>query len=419
MKITLDSKPRLRWPLDVNRFEHQGKQVVSLSDPHAVASEPIVLLEAILPVVSRFDGSRTVQSIVDEGQPYGMTAELVLGIANELATRHFLHSDAVDRKWEEIQAAFRELPVREASHAGLVYPKDPAALEKQLDEYIDGVSVAPGLLPEAEPIVGLMLPHIDYHRGWKTYGAGFHALRKMARPDVIFLIGTAHMGGESLFHLTSKDFATPYGPVPTSREVVDLLSKRYGAERAFRNEILHKNEHSLELQMPFIAHRFRGEGFPEIVPILVGSFHQCVLDQQPPIENGEIQDFIGALAEAAQTLVSAGKRVLFLAGVDMAHVGQHFGDVERVSDRGLEEIESRDQALLQALLASDEDALFAHIAEDADRRRICGFPSLYAMLHAMKQANMKLRGHLLEYRQAVDPESDCIVTFASAAWTES
>ena len=42
---------------------------------------------------------------------------------------------------------------------------------------------------------------------------------------------------------------------------------------------------------------------------------------------------------------------------------------------------------------------------------------MYTTLSALKKSGMNLRGELIEYRQAVEPASDCIVTFASAYWS--
>ena len=187
--------------------------------------------------------------------------------------------------------------------------------------------------------------------------------------------------------------------------------------RARRDEILHRREHSLELQLPFLLHRFGRERMPRIVPILVGSFHQYFYENRAPIEDAEILDFVATLADELKALTDSGQRALFYAGVDLAHVGLHFGDTARISDSGLPHIEARDRQLLDSILDGDEQRLFEHMAEDRDSRRICGYPSMYTMFAAMRRAGWVLRGQCLDYRQAVDPKSDCIVTFASACWS--
>ncbi|MCC6953170.1 MAG: AmmeMemoRadiSam system protein B, partial [Deltaproteobacteria bacterium] len=215
-----------------------------------------------------------------------------------------------------------------------------------------------------------------------------------------------------------KHFETPLGTFPPATETIDRIAAAYGTDRAFGEEILHRSEHSLELQLPLLAHRYAG-ALPEIVPILVGSFHHHLETRTSPRAGGEIDDFIGILASTLRELRDAGQQVLLYGGVDLAHVGKFFGDTERMSDTQLPSIEYRDRQLLEAIFSGDGEALFEHMAEDTDRRRICGFPSIYTMLHALADAGQPVRGELLEYHQAVDPTSDCTVTFATAYWSPS
>jgi hypothetical protein len=60
--------------------------------------------------------------------------------------------------------------------------------------------------------------------------------------------------------------------------------------------------------------------------------------------------------------------------------------------------------------------LFRHISRDLDARKICGFPSMYTMLCALKKAKITSHGKLIDYRQAIDRSQECMVTFASAYW---
>ena len=160
------------------------------------------------------------------------------------------------------------------------------------------------------------------------------------------------------------------------KELVARLAKRYGNERSFKDEILHRREHSLELQLPFIAHRYRNQRLPAIVPILVGSFNEFFDSGKTPLEHAEVGDFVDALAEVIGELKQANRKVLFYAGVDLSHMGQFFGDEEKISDEHLSMIEQRDLELLDCVMQADEEKLFAHIAEDSDRRRGCGYPSM-------------------------------------------
>ena len=60
-----------------------------------------------------------------------------------------------------------------------------------------------------------------------------------------------------------------------------------------------------------------------IVPILVSSFHHMVMTKTPPTEIPRMADFLTALKK---TIAQSGRKVCVVARVDLAHVGQKFGD---------------------------------------------------------------------------------------------
>lgn len=408
----------LRWPLDVQRASHQGRDVFILCDPSGITVNPAVIPAPLMPIVARFDGTNAIRQIVDEGSEFGVTEQLVFEMLEQLDQMLLLDNALSRSRLEELRKEFSEQRVREMAHGGEVYPKDRNALSEVIERYLADATRNWTAPDSGQNLIAMIAPHIDYRRGWNTYCAAFDIISSTDKPDVIFLFGTAHQPGDSIFHLTKKSFNCPYGVFPTEVEVVEALSRDYGKERAFRNEYLHKREHSIELQLPFLGHRYAAEGLPKLVPILVGSFHHCVESGKSPQEDAEIEDFVSALSAQIRELRSQGRSILLYGGVDLAHVGMHFGDTKRVSDDGLEGIESRDRELIERIIAADENMLFQHIAEDGDSRRICGFPSMFTMLAAMRRCDIKSTGSCLEYRQAVEPQSDCIVTFAAAAWNE-
>ena len=410
-------RPKLRWPLVTEHLEHEGQRYLLLKDQYGIASQPALVPLPLVAVLSRFDGATSIENIVHEGATFGLTLEIALRLADDLAALGFLDTEETRTRVRLAEQEFLNNPVRPEALAGAIYPADPEELRTALKGYINGVERTFSGPKHREEIIGMICPHIDYARGWKTYASAYSALEHIKRPDVIFLLGTSHYGGTSIYQLSRKDFRTPIGTFPAAQDVIDRLCAVIGSERLFQDEYLHKREHSLELQLPFLAHRYGVESLPRLVPILVGSFHSFLVEQHSPLENPEVADFVGTLAEVTKQLRMSGQRVLYYGGVDLAHVGLHFGDHERFSDSKLNDIRVRDQELLDTILASNEDRLFKHVAEDCDKRRICGFPSMYTMLAALRRAGIRLNGHFIEYRQAVEPKTDCVVTFASACWT--
>jgi hypothetical protein len=236
---------------------------------------------------------------------------------------------------------------------------------------------------------------------------------------VLFILGTTHQPAQFPFVLSDKAFATPFGTLNPAKEAISTIAARYGPDRAFGFEILHKKEHSLELLLPFIGHAFCGAKAPEIVPILVGSFHQYVSEHNQPDSYPEVEMFITGLVESISALREAGKRVLIVCGIDLAHMGRSFGDPQQLTPNGLGDIEAQDQKLLNAIYAGDSTKVFDHIADDEDRRRVCGFPTLYTVLNTLEKANIAVEGTDFGYKQAAEEESDCIVTFFSGCLSET
>ena len=131
-----------------------------------------------------------------------------------------------------------------------------------------------------------------------------------------------------------------------------------------------------------------------------------IMARRPPEETPVVGSFLRALNNLAQNET---RRVCFVAGVDLAHVGQQFGDREPVNDEFLKLVEAEDQKLVDRLAVLDAPGFFHEIAKDQDKRKICGFAPLYALIHLLDGA----RGHHLHYGQAFTPETGSAVTFTS------
>jgi AmmeMemoRadiSam system protein B len=407
----LDS-PKLRWPLDVQRLAQDGNDLLLLRDQQGITPEPIVLPLIFAPILGKLDGEHSIENIVAECTSLGFSAGIVIQLVRELDELYLLESPRSRERREKMHDDFHRSPVRSAAFAGRLYPEDETGLRAAVADFCRR-SGHPSLNVSVErPVVAMITPHIDYPRGWMAYAASQTILDAIPRPEVIFLFGTAHQHSSGLFHLTRKDFAGPFGSFAVDGELVSEIAKRFGEKRCFGEEILHRTEHSLELQLPFLSYRFSGEGLPRIVPILVGSFHHLLARQNA--SDGELDDFVGCVGEILRRL--SGRKVLLYGGVDLAHMGRSFGDQGALSNEDCYGIEQRDREFLAAALSGDERAVFSHAASDLDRRRLCGFPSIYTMLAAMRSAGMPVSGRLVEYRQAFDRPSDCLVSFASAYW---
>ena len=413
MDVSL-KRPKLRWPLEVRLISleaageaHSDGQAILIQCPLGISPGPLLLVPAVGPLLSEFNGERSVEDILARFSAQGLQQTTLDELISLLDAHLFLAGPRFFAAERENVEGFRALPVRPAALAGSAYP----ASETDLRAFVDGLLVPLDKKSRQKDIQCLVAPHIDYRRGGACYGKIYPHLAS-SDADTYILIGTSHQFSRQMFHLSAKDFESPLGVVPCDANFVARLVARLGQERAFRDEHLHRREHSLELQLPFIS---RVKPGAQIVPILVGSFHEAIEQGRELDRFDEYVSFVGACAEVIHQERQDGRRVCFIAGVDMAHVGRHFGDERALTPQVMESVAERDSRYLEAIKQHDLKALFEHIAEDNDARRICGFPTMYTVLDILHKLGDRVRCEVSYYDQAVDFKSECAVTYAGLA----
>ena len=156
--------------------------------------------------------------------------------------------EAIQRALDE----YRNAPFRTPALAGASYPDQPAELENTLDCYL---AQAPqdNHVNENGKIVGLLSPHIDYHRGNRVYAQTWGRISDAVRDcELVIVLGTDHSGGSGSITLTRQSYATPWGALPTHSELVDELIRHLGEPDSLCEELHHVKEHSIELALVWL-----------------------------------------------------------------------------------------------------------------------------------------------------------------------
>jgi AmmeMemoRadiSam system protein B len=203
------------------------------------------------------------------------------------------------------------------------------------------------------------------------------------------------------------NFETPFGVVETDRRLVNRIAELYG-EGVFEDPLAHFPEHSIELEVVVLHSLRQGRPF-RIVPLLVGSFADCVRGDRDP---GRMPDIARMIEVLRQMETEAGEAVCYIVSGDLAHIGPKFGDPAPVAQPFLAESERQDREILRAVESADPAAYFRVVADEQDRRRICGFPPTWLFLSAAKPR----AGRNLHYQQFVHPEGEESVSFAAVAF---
>jgi AmmeMemoRadiSam system protein B len=290
------------------------------------------------------------------------------------------------------------------------YEGEPAALRRQLDALFTGPG-GPGLPRRAPPdgtLRAALVPHIDYPRGGVSYAWGYKEIFERTDASLFVIIGTSHYS-EYRFTLTRKDFKTPLGVTRTDQDYIDRLVRHYG-HGLFDDELMaHLPEHSIELEVVLLQYLYGTERPVRIVPLVVGSFHDCVLAETAP----EARANIGRMIEALRRAETETKEpICYLISGDLAHVGPKFGDARPADAAFVTQSRQGDQAILRETESADPERFFRVIAAEGDARRICGLPPAYTVLAATRPG----RGQVLHYDQYVHPRGFESVSYASVAF---
>ena len=403
-------QPRLR-PVEAFPVKMNEQEYVCVRDPETLAEEPIFLNRTLLFLVSRMDGEHTLRDIqADYFRATGeiLPIETLEDLVTQLDEQHYLDGPTFRSYYQGILDEYRKSPIRPAHHAGSAYEANQEALVSQIQGHF-APPEGPGnnSIPDiSKPLRGLISPHIDFTRGGPTYAHAYRALANSPKADTYIIFGTCHTPMPRRFSVTDKDYDTPLGTVKTDKEFIRRLLSRIGSQ--YLDEFSHRGEHSIEFQTVYLRYVLRNRPDFAIIPILTNSFHDIYCDGGTAEEHPEIRKVVGALRE---TMAEVPGRICVIAGADLAHVGRRFGDNSGPTEQSLQRVEREDRIFLNLVEQGDAEGVFHSIAEDNDRRRICGYPSIYMTLRCIDNP----QGKLLQYRQWSDMNAGAAVTYAALA----
>jgi AmmeMemoRadiSam system protein B len=398
--------PALRRNLDVIVSPVPDRPGLLVRDPFRYTEDVIIIPPPLVPFLRLFDGRH------DEGDLHSALSEAAGGDGIADLTRHlvttldrgFLESDAFRARREARHEVFAGAPRRDAVHAGAAYPEEAEALVRWLDEGMGPRSTAEA---GAGTLVGLAAPHVSPEGGWRSYAAAYNALLPRDGARTVVVLGTSHYGEPETFGLTRKPYLTPLGEAGTDLGIVDHLAREGGA--AVRMEdYCHSVEHSIEFQVLFLQHVWGSD--VAVVPVLCGPFTHATAGGQRPEDDPGVARFLNSLADLA---AREGDRILWVLGVDLAHMGRRYGDGAgaRAGEGGMREVARRDRERLDRVTAGDAEGFWRLLREGGDELKWCGASPLYTFLRAAGP----VRGDVLEYEQwNIDPES--VVSFAAVAF---
>ncbi len=183
--------------------------------------------------------------------------------------------------------------IREPFVAGMFYPRSSEKLKEEIEYYLQTAHND----EEFENIFGIISPHAGYTYSGKTAAHAYKTLinKNYKRVVVISPSHREYFPGISIYG--GDGYKTPLGTVPVDKLFSAQLIE--GAKSIFIGDQGHRQEHALEVQLPFLQTVLKDF---QIVPVVLG-------DQRKP--------FIDELAEKISRL--ADEQTLIVASSDLSH----------------------------------------------------------------------------------------------------
>jgi hypothetical protein len=272
--------------------------------------------------------------------------------------------------------------LRRAAVAGSWYPSAPARLKAAVEEHLRVADEAAVTSDDATgELIALVSPHAGLVYSGPVAAYGYRLLRQ--RPlDLIVLVGPSHyvpFKGVSIWPRGA--FETPFGALRIDETAAQELIDACPVVRALPEA--HGREHSLEMQLPFLALL---AGDVPILPLVMGQ------------QTRETAFTLGnALADLART-----RRAVLVASSDLTH----FLDARTAAQL--------DAIVVQEIEEVDADGLMTALERRPDHA--CGGGPIVSVLRAATLAGAT-RGEALRYADSGDVSGDksSVVGYLSAA----
>ena len=265
--------------------------------------------------------------------------------------------------------------VRQPAVAGQFYPARREALLNDISRYV-------GTPTEPLAALGCIVPHAGYMYSGHVAGAVYARLKL---PSRYIILCPNHTGrGAALAIMSEGEWATPLGNAQIDSELATALKDT--SPLLDEDSIAHRNEHALEVQLPFLQ-KLVGNDF-RFVPITVGTGSLEALEELG-----------NAIAEVVE---STDDDVLIVASSDMNHYE---------SDSITRE---KDSHAIERILTLDPAGL--HQVVRRERISMCGYGPAVAMLTAARELGAR-KAELIRYATSGDisGERDAVVGYAGIA----
>lgn len=272
--------------------------------------------------------------------------------------------------------------------AGRFYPANPnelAATVQRMSTPRADSAISSTASAEKISVTACLVPHAGYMYSGAVAG---EVLGRIAPPEKVLILGVRHFPrGESAAILSSGAWRTPLGDAPIDTELA--MSLRDACPLLREDSVAHSQEHSLEVQIPFLQVLAPGFSF---VPVALGTVR--------------FDDLVRVGEAVARVLTAQPEPVLLLATSDLNHY----------EDDATTRV--KDAKAVEKLLALDARGLFDVCR--TEKISMCGLGPAVATITALRAMRVT-RGELVRYATSADVSGDMssVVGYAGIVWGAS
>jgi AmmeMemoRadiSam system protein B len=378
-----------RNELEVEEKTEGGEKFVVLSDPMGIAAQAIQM-PAQLWESLQFLNIENINERIAAGEfTFELDMEQVRTVIYNLDIMGFLDSPRTQVLGSEIKG-YLSSPTRPAICSGSVYPEEPEKLKKRIGQILE-LSEYDGI-GKSKPRV-VFAPHLDYNTGLATLKVYAEAFKPLAghKYKRVIMLGTSHYADSNLLMLTEKDYETPLGKAKCNNE---LTQKFLANPHVSVDDIAHKNEHSIELHLPYLQYILEGD--VEYVFGLTG------------IINDEPQDKkkIEGIIELLKSVID--EDTLLVCSGDLTHIGKKFGDSQSSLDMREGNIVFIEKTL-DTLRTADAKGFFDWVNPRNPVYKVCGLTPFFLGLKLAGSAVVLNEGAYVVWEEE-DTESSVSIT---------
>lgn len=252
--------------------------------------------------------------------------------------------------------------IREPQFAGKFYTKNKNSLKEELDSLY--FSAQPLMDKEKNPRA-LISPHAGYIFSGEVSASAFNQIPENNSYKRVFILASSH---QYIFHgasiYTQGDYKTPIGEIKVDRKLGSMLVKKH---EIFNDDPdAHMNEHSLEVQLPFLQYKL-GKKFM-IVPIIIGTQSEKDCHQ---------------IAETLKPYFN--QENLFVISSDFSHYPE-YKDAIKVDNNTAEAIQSNNPEFFLKTIKENKQKNIQNLSTS-----ICGWTSVLTLMYLTENKNYEYK----------------------------